>query len=318
MSNWSDLQNRSFLEAGARNRAIGIVDEGTFTELVGPFDRMTSPHLPVLGQAVAFDDGMVTGIGKIGKTPVFVISEEGRFNGGAVGEVGGAKMVATVKAAISFADELAEKFPDATEEEKPILVISFESGGVRLHEANAGLLYHAEVMQQLQMARGKVPVIGLIGSRVGAFGGMGFVSASSDVIVMSELGRMGLTGPEVIEQEMGKDEFDASDRALVFRTTGGRHKYILGDCNFLVDDEIGLFRGQVIELCKMPRDQFASFRRIGTPELVEKQIRCIGLAQEIHPKDASDVWAYAGNEDARGLIRISFEDFMKTAKRLEI
>jgi len=318
MSNWSNLQSRSFLESSARDRAIGLVDDGSFTELVGPFDRMTSPHLPVLGQAVEFDDGMVTGIGKIGKTPVFVISEEGRFIGGAVGEVGGAKMVGTIKAAIEFAEELAEKFPNAKEEEKPIVAISFESGGVRLHEANAGLLYHAEVMQQLQRCRGKLPVVGLIGSKVGSFGGMGFVACSTDVVVMSEFGRLGLTGPEVIEQEMGKDEFDASDRALVYRTTGGRHKFIMGDCNFLVDDTVGCFRSQLVELAKMPRAKFAEFRRIGTPELVEKQIRCIGLASKIHPRDARDVWAYAGNADPATLGDVPFDEFLKVVKRLTV
>lgn len=39
-----------------------------------------------------------------------------------------------------------------------------------------------------------------------ALAGMGFVAAATDVIVMNEEGRIGLTGPEVIEQEMGKDD----------------------------------------------------------------------------------------------------------------
>jgi len=89
-------------------------------------------------------------------------------------------------------------------------------------------------MDLLQDLRRKLPVVALIGSKIGCFGGMGFIAAATDVIVMSEFGRLGLTGPEVIEQEMGRNEFDASDRALVFRTTGGKHKFIMGDCNFLV------------------------------------------------------------------------------------
>ena len=78
-------QKMSFLEANARQRANWLVDEGSFTELLGPQDRMTSPHLPALGEAVSFDDGVVTGVGHIGTRPVFVISHEGRFIGGAVG-----------------------------------------------------------------------------------------------------------------------------------------------------------------------------------------------------------------------------------------
>ena len=94
MNRWDELQETSFFESNARQRAIGIVDKGTFTELLGPRDRISSPHLPVLGEAAAFDDGIVTGVGLCGKRPVFVVSQEGRFIGGAVGEVGGGKMVA--------------------------------------------------------------------------------------------------------------------------------------------------------------------------------------------------------------------------------
>ena len=93
-------QNWSFLEANARQRANWLVDEGSFTELLGPQDRMTSPHLPALGEAVSFDDGVVTGVGHIGTRPVFVISQEGRFIGGAVGEVHGAKMVGIFRLAL--------------------------------------------------------------------------------------------------------------------------------------------------------------------------------------------------------------------------
>ncbi|MBN2752540.1 MAG: biotin-independent malonate decarboxylase subunit beta [Rhodospirillaceae bacterium] len=318
MSNWSALQNRSFLESNARDRALGLVDEGSFTEFVGPFDRRTSPHLETLGEAVEFDDGVVTGIGKIGKTPVFVISQEGRFIGGSVGEVGGAKMVGTIKAAIAFAKRIAKDFPNAEEDEKPIIAISFETGGVRLHEANAGLLAHAEVMDQVQRARGHVPVVSLIGSKVGCFGGMGFVAAATDVVVMSEFGRLGLTGPEVIEQEMGKEEFDSADRGLVYRTTGGRHKYIMGDCNFLVDPEIAAFRAQLAELAKLPRAKFAEFRRIGTSELVEKQLKGVALAAKMQPKDARDVWVHVGNSDPVELGSMPLADFRKVVKRLAL
>ena len=79
MNRWDELQETSFFESNARQRAIGIVDKGTFTELLGPRDRISSPHLPVLGEAAAFDDGIVTGVGLCGKRPVFVVSQEGRF-----------------------------------------------------------------------------------------------------------------------------------------------------------------------------------------------------------------------------------------------
>jgi len=318
MSNWSDLQPKSFLEANARERVLGLVDEGSFSEFIGPFDRCYSPHLEVLGEAVEFDDGIVTGVGRIGKTPVFMISQEGRFIGGAVGEVGGAKMVGTIRLAAAFADRIAREFPKAADAEKPVIAISFETGGVRLHEANAGLLAHAEVMDQFQRIRGKVPVIALIGSKVGCFGGMGFIAAATDVVVMSEFGRLGLTGPEVIEQEMGKDEFNSADHALVYRTTGGRHKYIMGDCNYLVDDSVAAFRKQMAELAAMPRAKFPGMRRIGTPALVDKQLKRVEMAAEMQPSDARDVWAHAGNANPMTLAKMPLAQFRKTARRLKI
>lgn len=315
MSRWDDLQTSSFLEANARQRAMGIVDKGTFTELLGPKNRASSPHLPVLGEAAAFDDGIVTGVGLCGKHPVFVISQEGRFIGGAVGEVGGAKMVATIKLALDAYEKIKKQYPDTYAERLPAVAISFETGGVRLHESNAGLLAHAEVMDLFQDARGKIPVVALIGSKIGCFGGMGFVGAATDVIIMSEQGRLGLTGPEVIEQEMGKDEFDASNRALVFRTTGGKHKYIMQDCNFLVADNVGAFRSQLAEVLAMPMDKIETLRRIGKPELVEEQIELVKLAVELDPHDSRDVWKCFGNENPAILPELALPDFLAQVKR---
>lgn len=129
MRTWDELQKSSFLEATARERANGLVDKGSFTELLGPRDRFSSPHLPVLGEAIAFDDGVVTGVGLLGKRPVFVISQEGRFIGGAVGEVGGAKMEATVLLALQTYEQIRKQYPDSYQEKLPAVVISFETGG---------------------------------------------------------------------------------------------------------------------------------------------------------------------------------------------
>lgn len=70
------MNDLRFLEASARVRASSLVDKGTFTELIGPADKRTSPHLPVLNEAVEFDDGIVTGIGLLGQHPAIVISQK--------------------------------------------------------------------------------------------------------------------------------------------------------------------------------------------------------------------------------------------------
>lgn len=315
---WEQLQNRSFLESNARSRAIGLADSGTFTELAGPRHRVSSPHLPLMGEAVEFDDGIVTGVGLMGNKPLFIASQEGRFIGGSVGEVHGAKLVNIIRMARESYDKMLAANPGLPEEKRPAVVISFETGGVRLHEANAGLLAHAELMDQFQDCRGKVPIIALIGGRVGCFGGMGFVAAAADSIIMSQFGRLGLTGPEVIEEEMGKDEFDASDRALVYRTTGGRHKYIMGDCNLLVADSIAEFRAALRKVLIMPYSEISSMRRIGSLEKVQQQLKLVELCVKLAPGDSKDVWKYAGNETPDDLADMDFDSFMKSARRLEI
>ena len=313
MRNWQEMQNQSFYEATARERAINLVDAGTFHELAGPQDGFTSPHLPVLGEAVSFDDGTVAGVGKIGSRPVFVISQEGRFIGGAVGEVGGAKQVGIFKIALEFYEKAIEKYPN-DESRHPAIVYSFETGGVRLHESNAGLLAHAEVMEQIQKCRGKIPVISVVGSKVGCFGGMGFVSVATDMVIMSELGRIGLTGPEVIEQEMGKKEFDSTDRALIYRTTGGKHKYIMGDCAFLVRDTIGAFHSQIAEVLKMPYAKITSYRSIGDLDLVMEQLDIIKISYEQKPSDSRDVWRYFGNQNAGQIQDMNYDEFIGAVK----
>lgn len=315
-SHWEKSQSRSFLESNARTRALGLVDAESFTELAGPRDRLTSPHLPLLGEAVEFDDGIVTGVGLIGKKPVFVASQEGFFIGGAVGEVHGAKLANLVRLARSSYDRMIADDPELPEEKRPAVVISFDTGGVRLHEANAGLLAHAEVIDQFQDCKGKVPILALIGGRVGCFGGMGFVAAAADAVIMSQFGRLGLTGPEVIEEEMGKDEFDASDRALVYRTTGGRHKYIMGDCNRLVTDSIGAFRAAVQQLLAEPYEEIAALCTIGSLAKVEAQLEWVALCAELTPQDSIDVWRHAGNPAPDELVDMPLDVFLQKVKRL--
>jgi malonate decarboxylase beta subunit len=315
MYDWNEIQKDRFSGLTARERALGLADQGTFSELLDPRERMTSPHLLALGEAVSFDDGLVTGLGLMGEHPLFIISQEARFVGGAVGEVGGAKMAAAIKLALLTWDRVMERHPDSLKEKGPAMVISFDTGGVRLHEANTGLLAHAEVMDLLHDALGKVPVVALIGGKVGCFGGMGFIAAAADAVIMNETGRLGLTGPEVIEQEFGKNEFDASDRAMIYRTTGGKHRFIMRDSSFLVPDRTAAFREQLHTVLQMPREELSRLRSIGTLELAEKQLALVQLATTIKASDSLDLWKHFGNEHPQLLPDMDVQTFLANVKR---
>lgn len=56
---------------------------------------------------------------------------------------------------------------------------------------------------------------------------------------------MALSGPEVIETVAGVEEFDSKDRALVWRVTGGKNRFLMGDVAYLVDDDVPAFREAV-------------------------------------------------------------------------
>ena len=117
---------KSWFEATARERLEGLMDVNTFSEYLRPETSTPSKHLAALDLAGAFDDGVVIGSGKLDGKMVYVAAQEGQFMGGAVGETHGAKIVGLLKKAVK---------------DRPVAVILLvDSGGVRLHEANAGLI----------------------------------------------------------------------------------------------------------------------------------------------------------------------------------
>jgi len=224
----------SYAECSGRERLLHLVDPGSFHEWLPPAERLTSPHLAQLGVPSSFDDGVAIGRATLAGRAVFVAAQEGGFMGGGVGEVHGAKLVGLLKRAL-------RDRPDA------VLLLA-ESGGVRLHEANAGLIAVSEVMRALLDVRAAgIPVVVLVGGANGCFGGMGIVARCADRVVMSDHGRLAMSGPEVIEASHGVDEFDARDRALVWRTTGGKHRWLTGDCDVLVEDDVAAFRAAAID-----------------------------------------------------------------------
>ncbi len=231
MSGTVASKTRSYREATARERLAQLLDAGSFSEILGPTERVTSPHLPLLGAPLAFDDGVIIGRARLGGQPVWVAAQEGGFMGGAVGEVHGAKLTGLMACA---------------EPGQPLLLL-FESGGVRLHEANAGLIAVSEIMRALLAARQRgVPVLVLIGGANGCFGGTGILACCANRIIMSEEGRLAMSGPEVIETAHGVEEYDARDRARIWRNCGGKQRYLLGDCQVLVPDQIAAFRAAAL------------------------------------------------------------------------
>jgi malonate decarboxylase beta subunit len=234
------LLRESFIELSARERARALLDAGTFRELLGPFDRIESPWLPMQGIVCQADDGAVIARGTIDGEPAVVAAIESAFQGGSIGEVSGSKIAAALELALRDCERGRIVRP----------VVLFETGGVRLQEANLGLAVIAEIQAAIVALRRHVPVVGVIAGMVGCFGGMSLAAALCSYLVVTKQGRLGMNGPEVIEQEAGIDELDASDRRRVWQLIGGEQRAATGLADTLTEDDSRAVREAV-------RDAFA-------------------------------------------------------------
>jgi malonate decarboxylase beta subunit len=286
----------SWYEAPARQRVRLVLDSGSFQEFIGPEQREESPHLQVFDLPTQFDDGIIVGRGRIAGAPVFVAAQEGRFMGGAFGEVHGAKLGGLLRAARDVRSI-------------PVLIM-FDTGGVRLQEANAGELAVAEIMRALVEARTVgVKVVGLIGGRAGCYGGGGLIAGCCSALAVSEQGRISVSGPEVIETNRGVEEFDSRDRALVWRTMGGKHRRLLGGAEAFVDDTVESFRNFALHLIGAVPGFGPDVLKAERARL-EQRLQRFGLCA-----DAVDIWKAEGVADTEAVPAMAAADFNDLANK---
>ena len=232
------LDQHSFIELGARERAGLLLDAGTRRELLGPFDRMHSPWLAQQGVVAQSDDGVIVVQGRFNGQPCVVLAIEGAFQGGSLGEVGGAKIAGALELA---AVDNRNGIPT-------MAIILFETGGVRLQEANLGLAAIAEIHSAIVDLRRYQPVIGIVAGTVGCFGGMSIAAALCSYLIVTREARLGLNGPAVIEQEAGIAEYDARDRSFIWSITGGEQRAAATLVDVLTDDEVQQIRHHIAQL----------------------------------------------------------------------
>lgn len=231
------MTDSRFIELSARERAKGLLDAGMYRELLGPFEYIMSPWLEPQGIVPAADDGMVVAKGTIGGKPSVVIAIEGTFQGGSMGEVSGAKMAAALELA---AEDNRKGIPTQA-------VLCLETGGVRLQEANLGLAAIADIHAAIVDLRRYVPVIGIVAGTVGCFGGMSIAAALCSYLIVTREARLGLNGPQVIEQEAGIDEYDSRNRPFIWSLTGGEARARNGFVDILVDDSLAAVKAAIVE-----------------------------------------------------------------------
>jgi malonate decarboxylase beta subunit len=289
-----------WFDATARQRVTGLLDPGSFTEFIGPSERVQSPHLKMFDLPSAFDDGVIIGRGELNGRDVLIAAQEGQFMGGTFGEVSGAKILGLVRAARDHKD-----LPQT-------VLLLLDSGGVRLQEANAGELAVAELMRAIVQARcAGVAVIALVGGKSGAFGGAGLTASTCSRIVISEQGRIGVSGPEVIETNKGVEEFDAQDKALVWSTDGGKNRRLIGGADAFAEDSMDGFRvAAEAVLAKVPS--------LDLKTMQAEQERLTARQQQLGAcDDAVSMWRTLGIKDPEAVRDMDGKDLTALANGIK-
>jgi malonate decarboxylase beta subunit len=269
------LSRQSFIELSARERASAVLDAGTFRELAGPFARLKSPWLPLQDIVTQADDGVVIARGTIDSQSAVVASIEGAYQGGSVGEVSGAKLAGAL--------ELALRDCERGSIVRPVLLL--ETGGVRLQEANLGLAAIAEIHAAIVALRRHVPVVAVVAGIIGCFGGMSLAAALCSRLIMTRQARLGMNGPEVIEQEGGLAELDAADRARIWSLMGGEQRHATGFADVLVEDDAVAIAAEVrrsFGAHAVPRSEQAA--------ALSERLAVIDVAQPPDPATLRTLW----------------------------
>ena len=138
----------------------------------------------------------------------------------------------------------------ALDERPAIVVLLVDSGGVRLHEANAAELTLARALRTLfDVRRAGIPTLAIVTGT--AFGGASVLAASCEHLRMLPDARFGLSGPGVVETTQGKAELDAGDSDAVAALFGAPARAMAG-IGTLQDDDIDSLRHVIAMAARHP------------------------------------------------------------------
>ncbi|WP_134470568.1 biotin-independent malonate decarboxylase subunit beta, partial [Pseudomonas aeruginosa] len=187
--------------------------------------------------------------------------------GGSLGEVSGAKIAGALELA---AEDNRNGVPTRA-------LLLLETGGVRLQEANLGLAAIAEIQAAIVDLQRYQPVVAVIAGPVGCFGGMSIAAGLCSYVLVTREARLGLNGPQVIEQEAGIAEYDSRDRPFIWSLTGGEQRFASGLADAYLADDLDEVRTSVLAyfakgLPARPRCRRAEdyLRRLGDLDTAEQ------------------------------------------------
>jgi acetyl-CoA/propionyl-CoA carboxylase carboxyl transferase subunit len=163
--------------------AAGVPGRDPQSRLEALFDPGTLELLPAEDNI-----GVMAGTGSIDGVRVVAFASDPRIQGGAMGIDGCTAIVAA--------------YDEAIEAGAPIIGL-WHSGGARLLEGVESLHAVGIVFAAMTRASGKVPQISVVLGA--AAGGAAYGPALTDLVILSEQGRIFVTGPDVVRSVTGED-----------------------------------------------------------------------------------------------------------------
>ena len=134
------------------------------------------------------DSGIMAGTGTVGGVATVAFASDPRVQGGAMG--------------IAGCEAIVTAYAHALEIGAPIVGL-WHSGGARILEGVESLHAVGMVFAAMTRASGKVPQISVVLGA--AAGGAAYGPALTDLVILSEQGRIFVTGPDVVRSVTGED-----------------------------------------------------------------------------------------------------------------
>ena len=169
-------------------------------------EETTDPRHPRLRLSALFDDGSfrpltdesdgsgaLAGIGRIDGLPSVAFASDPRIQGGAMGTAG--------------CEAIVHAYDHAVRERLPIIGL-WHSGGARLAEGVESLHAVGTVFAAMTRASGMIPQISVVLGA--AAGGAAYGPALTDIVILSQSGKIFVTGPDVVRSVTGEDSAMAS------------------------------------------------------------------------------------------------------------
>jgi acetyl-CoA/propionyl-CoA carboxylase carboxyl transferase subunit len=132
--------------------------------------------------------GALVGVGRIEGMPVVAFASDPRIQGGAMGSAG--------------CEAIVHAYDHAVRERLPIIGL-WHSGGARLAEGVESLHGVGRIFKAMTHASGVVPQISVVLGA--AAGGAAYGPALTDIVILSEGGRIFVTGPDVVRSVTGEE-----------------------------------------------------------------------------------------------------------------